>query len=107
MYHTHEARGSSPFAPTKPRKTGGVRRAPVFFGRKPNPMQPACLHWIISPLAFSSGICYFYPEYCGESRLMTESQRTVLIVEDEPDAAEMFAEMMRVSGFRVVKSHSS
>ena len=38
---------------------------------------------------------------------MTEHQRTVLIVEDEPDAAEMFAEMMRVSGFRVVKSYSS
>ncbi len=38
---------------------------------------------------------------------MTQPERTVLIVEDEPDAAEMFAEMMRVSGFRVVKSHSS
>ena len=38
---------------------------------------------------------------------MSESQRTVLIIEDEPDAAEMFAEMMRVSGFRVVKSYSS
>src|SRR6185369_9530588 len=38
---------------------------------------------------------------------MTQTERTVLIVEDEPDAAEMFAEMMRVSGFRVVKSHSS
>src|SRR5258706_15652695 len=38
---------------------------------------------------------------------MAQSERTVLIVEDEPDAAEMFAEMMRVSGFRVVKSHSS
>jgi len=38
---------------------------------------------------------------------MTPPERTVLIVEDEPDAAEMFAEMMRVSGFRVVKSYSS
>jgi two-component system, OmpR family, alkaline phosphatase synthesis response regulator PhoP len=38
---------------------------------------------------------------------MAQSERTVLIVEDEPDAAEMFAEMMRVSGFRVVKSYSS
>jgi len=28
-------------------------------------------------------------------------------VEDEPDAAELFAEMMRVSGFRVVKMFSS
>jgi CheY-like chemotaxis protein len=34
-------------------------------------------------------------------------QRTVIVVEDETDAAEMFAEMMRVSGFRVVKSFSS
>jgi len=29
------------------------------------------------------------------------TQKTVLIVEDEEDAAELFAEMMRVSGFRV------
>ena len=34
---------------------------------------------------------------------MTPNQRTVIIVEDEADAAEMFAEMMRVSGYRVVK----
>lgn len=33
--------------------------------------------------------------------------KTVLIVEDEPDAAELFAEMMRVNGFRVVKTFSS
>ena len=38
---------------------------------------------------------------------MTISQRTVIVVEDEADAAEMFAEMMRVNGFRVVKSFSS
>ena len=37
---------------------------------------------------------------------MTEP-KTVLIVEDEPDAAELFAEMMRVNGFRVIKSYSS
>lgn len=30
-----------------------------------------------------------------------------MVVEDEPDAAELFAEMMRVSGFRVVKMFSS
>ena len=30
-----------------------------------------------------------------------------MIVEDETDAAEMFAEMMRVSGFRVLKFFSS
>jgi DNA-binding response OmpR family regulator len=38
---------------------------------------------------------------------MTVSQRTVIVVEDEADAAEMFAEMMRVNGFRVIKSFSS
>jgi CheY-like chemotaxis protein len=31
----------------------------------------------------------------------------VLIIEDEADAAELFAEMMRVSGFRVLKTSSS
>ncbi len=34
-------------------------------------------------------------------------QKTVMIIEDEPDAAEMFAEMMRVSGFNVIKMYSS
>lgn len=38
---------------------------------------------------------------------MTASQKTVMIIEDEPDAAEMFAEMMRVNGFRVLKMFSS
>ena len=38
---------------------------------------------------------------------MTVSQRTVIVIEDEADAAEMFAEMMRVNGFRVIKSFSS
>lgn len=38
---------------------------------------------------------------------MPETQKTVVVVEDETDAAEMFAEMMRVSGFRVLKSYSS
>jgi DNA-binding response OmpR family regulator len=36
-----------------------------------------------------------------------DAQKTVMIIEDEPDAAEMFAEMMRVSGFRVLKMFSS
>ena len=31
--------------------------------------------------------------------------KTVLIVEDEVDTAEMFAEMMRVSGYDVLKSY--
>jgi DNA-binding response OmpR family regulator len=33
--------------------------------------------------------------------------RTILVVEDEPDTAEMFAEMMRLSGYRVVKAYGS
>lgn len=38
---------------------------------------------------------------------MTTPQKTVMIIEDETDAAEMFAEMMRVNGFRVIKMFSS
>ncbi len=38
---------------------------------------------------------------------MTLIEKTVIVVEDEADAAEMFAEMMRVNGFRVIKSYSS
>jgi len=38
---------------------------------------------------------------------MSDEQKTVVVVEDEPDAAELFAEMMRVSGFRVLKTYSS
>ena len=34
-------------------------------------------------------------------------QKTVLIIEDEEDAADLFAEMMRVSGFRVLKTSKS
>ena len=40
-------------------------------------------------------------------RFMTLPEKTVLIIEDEADAAELFAEMMRVSGFRVLKTTSS
>ncbi len=35
------------------------------------------------------------------------NEKTVLIIEDEEDAAELFAEMMRVSGFRVLKTSNS
>jgi CheY-like chemotaxis protein len=31
--------------------------------------------------------------------------KTVMIVEDEPDTAEMFAEMIRLSGYRTIKSY--
>ena len=42
-----------------------------------------------------------------ENQFMTSPEKTVLIIEDEADAAELFAEMMRVSGFRVLKTSSS
>jgi len=35
---------------------------------------------------------------------MIDGQKTIIVVEDEQDAAEMFAEMMRVNGFRVLKA---
>ena len=38
---------------------------------------------------------------------MTSTPKSVLIIEDEEDAAELFAEMMRVSGFRVLKTTKS
>ncbi|HUH96639.1 MAG TPA: response regulator [Anaerolineales bacterium] len=38
---------------------------------------------------------------------MDADPKTVMIVEDEPEAAELFAEMMRVSGFQVIKASSS
>jgi DNA-binding response OmpR family regulator len=41
------------------------------------------------------------------TKIMASTQKTVMIIEDEPDAAELFAEMMRVNGFRVIKMFSS
>ena len=38
---------------------------------------------------------------------MKERQKTVMIIEDEVDAAELFAEMMRVGGYHVLKMYSS
>jgi len=38
---------------------------------------------------------------------MSTNQKTVMIIEDETDAAELFGEMMRVNGFRVIKMFSS
>jgi DNA-binding response OmpR family regulator len=34
-------------------------------------------------------------------------QKTVMIIEDEAEAAELFSEMMRINGFRVIKMFSS
>lgn len=31
--------------------------------------------------------------------------KTILIVEDEPETAEMFAQMLRISGYRVIKTY--
>lgn len=36
---------------------------------------------------------------------MANEPKKIVIVEDEPDTAEMFAEMMRLSGFTVLKSY--
>ncbi len=36
---------------------------------------------------------------------MRNELKTIVIVEDEPDTAEMFAEMMRLSGYHVVKCY--
>ena len=38
---------------------------------------------------------------------MTPASIKVVIVEDEPSAADMFEEMMRLGGYQVIKSHSS
>ena len=38
---------------------------------------------------------------------MSLALKKVMIIEDEPDAAELFAEMMRLNGFRVIKTYSS
>jgi two-component system phosphate regulon response regulator PhoB len=38
---------------------------------------------------------------------MAITQKTVMIIEDEPEAAELFWEMMRVNGYRVLKMFSS
>ncbi len=37
---------------------------------------------------------------------METMQKTVMIIEDEPDAADLFAEMMRLNGYRVLKTYS-
>ena len=37
---------------------------------------------------------------------MDLAPKTIVIVEDEPDTAEMFAEMMRMSGYEIVKAYS-
>lgn len=36
---------------------------------------------------------------------MPSMRKTIVVVEDEPDTAEMFAEMMKLGGFEVVKTY--
>ncbi|MEA3351241.1 MAG: response regulator [Chloroflexota bacterium] len=36
---------------------------------------------------------------------MVDTTKKIVIVEDEPDTAEMFAEMMRLNGYTVLKSY--
>lgn len=38
---------------------------------------------------------------------MPGPQKTVMIIEDEPDVSELFAEMMRLNGLRVIKTYTS
>ena len=38
---------------------------------------------------------------------MALDNKKILVVEDEPDTAEMFAEMLRLRGYRVYKSYGS
>jgi CheY-like chemotaxis protein len=37
--------------------------------------------------------------------MTTQDLKTIVVVEDEPDTAEMFAEMVRLIGYQVVKSY--
>jgi two-component system sensor histidine kinase ChiS len=41
----------------------------------------------------------------AENPEITLEQKTIIIVEDEPDTAEMFAEMLRLNGYRVLASY--
>jgi DNA-binding response OmpR family regulator len=66
---------------------------------------PAFLFSQICPLPFLSKYAIFSQNVVENG--MKKLEKTVVVVEDETDAAEMFAEMMRVNGFRVVKSYSS
>ncbi len=36
---------------------------------------------------------------------MAEQPKRIIVIEDEPDTVEMFAEMMRLSGYQVLKSY--
>lgn len=38
---------------------------------------------------------------------MTGEQKTILVVEDEEEAAELFSEMLKVSGFQVISTTQS
>lgn len=52
---------------------------------------------------FTSLVLFFYLKGLE----MQTTSKSVMIIEDEPDAAELFAEMMRLNGYRVLKTYSS
>ena len=65
---------------------------------------------ILTNHAYSKNSCefgYLMLSLSSRNRDMTSTSKTVLIIEDEEDAAELFAEMMRVSGYRVLKTSNS
>lgn len=43
-------------------------------------------------------IYLLYAIFSAENKIMTDAHKEVMIIEDEAEAAEMFAEMMRVKG---------
>jgi len=45
--------------------------------------------------------------FSGKEKMpfMSPSRKCVLVVDDEPDTADMFAEMMQLNGYRVLKSN--
>ncbi|MBW8011873.1 MAG: response regulator [Chloroflexi bacterium] len=56
-------------------------------------------------------LCYFFSYrsqvWLYSEKKMDDKQKLILVVEDESDTADMFAEMLNLVGFRVVTSHAS
>jgi DNA-binding response OmpR family regulator len=56
-------------------------------------------------LLIQTSYAIFTPDRSNEE--LADKRKTVVVVEDEPAAAEMFAEMMRIIGFDVFQTYSS
>jgi CheY-like chemotaxis protein len=56
-------------------------------------------------LLIQTSYAIFTPD--RSQKALDKHRKTVVVVEDEPTAAEMFAEMMRVIGFEVYQTYSS